>query len=267
MRISISLFGAACLAACATEVATAPLPVQDDPAPEIVAEAPLETPELVSTQVPEYGETWNISGGWPGEYPLGFSVLEDDVVLQGRTNMHPLTEPTVACPLDRFATYQQWNFARGDADDLDFVVANRMIDVTMTADAPIEVPAGEFGYETKALMLKSGEVLSYKRYLGEGFAIVGYQGSDYEINEAELVNVSDIDEAVNASGIGEDLWVEVTCQDEAASRAWILYDEAIRAQGIGPSPVIGYGEARDLTQEDVFHVYELMAIQAQAGEH
>lgn len=260
MKRRLSLFASVLvLAGCATSDVETPGPVPSDPMPsDPVIEA--DKTELGDTEAAgpvDYDEAWFISGGWPGEYPLGFSVLEAGVVLAGRAHMHPSAAADIACPVEQFATYQQWNNARGLSDDLDFVTATLKLTVTMTADAPIEVPADPMGYETKQLGLKEGDRLIYKRYLGEGYAIIEVNDREYDINENELANVSDIDEVVNSSRLGEDLWVELACADVAGSRAWILYDDAIETAGIGPTPVFGYGDSRDLSPEDVALSYEL----------
>lgn len=269
MRISTMVCSAALLGACTSTIVPVPEPTPEAPTEPVSIATdilPVETPDLSIVAPENYDDGWNVSGGWPGEYPPGFSVLEEGVVLQGRTAMHPLTEATIACPVSKLATYQQWNFLRTDADDLDYVVATKLFDITMTSDAPIEVPDDEMGYQAKQLPLKKGDVLTYQRYLGEGYAIISFGGVDYEINEAELVNVSDINEAASADGLVEDLWVEVACGDEAASRAWVLYDEVINTSGIGPTPITGYGESADITEADIAGVREQMEMAAEAGE-
>lgn len=218
------------------------------------------TPDIEPLQT-VYGDDWFVSGGWPGEYPPGFSILEDNVVLAGRADMDPDLAAEITCRMPKLATYQQWNTDRVDADDLDFVSASKKYEITMTANAPIAVPADELGYSTRQIDLKAGDVLTYKRYLGEGWAIISYQGTDYEINEAELVNVSNIDSSGQAVGSGEDLWVQVTCLDSKSTRAWLLYKEAMEDPGVGPTPVIGYGEARDLTPADLIEARVLKEMQ------
>lgn len=244
MKRSLGLVAAiAVLTACATSRVETPGPGPADPVIGTDQTAALEAP---GDPVEDYDEAWYISSGWPGEYPLGFSVLEDGVVLMGRARMHPSALPDVACPVAKYATYHQWNNDRVMADELAFVTATQTQTVTMSADAPIEVPADTMGYETKRLDLKAGDQLIYKRYLGEGYAIIEVNGRAFDINEAELANVSDIETVLAGAVEGEHLWVEIACLDEAGSRAWVLFGEAVRTDGVGPSPVFGYGESRDL---------------------
>jgi hypothetical protein len=112
----------------------------------------------------------------------------------------------------------------------------------MLVDANIETPGDE---GMQVLNLKAGDVLSYLRYLGEGFAIFGVNGQEYTINEAELRDIS----SMSAVSLEEDQWVEVACI--GGTRAWLLYDEAIAHDDIVPSPIVGFGEASDIYPDEV----------------
>lgn len=246
MRHTLLILTALTLSACTTRIEPAP-DTQLTNTPEAVETVEPETPILQD----HYAEGWDVSRGWPGEYPPGFSVLDDDVIVMGRSVMQPLTEPDVACALPKFATYQQWNTARVDGDALDFRTATKLFDITITTNAPIEVPGDALGYSTKLLQLETGDVLVYKRYLGEGYAIIAHDGVDYEINEAELTDISDFADASIAVGYQEDLWVNVKCVGDFGVRAWVLYDEARQHTDIGPTPIIGFGDSRDITGFDL----------------
>lgn len=246
MRHTLLAVTVLAVTACSTSIDPAPssqtVDMQD------VTETPVSEPD---TMIDSYAEGWDLSRGWPGEYPPGFSVLEEGVTLMGRSVMQPLSEADMPCPLPKFATYQQWNVARVESDDLDFRTATKLFEITMTTDAPIEVLADALGTTSKLLQLKTGDVLVYKRYLGEGFAIIAHDGVDYEINEVELSDISDFAEKSIAVGYQEDLWVNVKCADEPGNRAWILYDEARQNSGIGPTPIFGFGDSRDITGFDL----------------
>src|SRR5690606_9627873 len=127
-----------------------------------------------------YPEGWYVSYGWPGEYPAGFVVLDQGVKLNGRARPNPEAPANVSCTLPQYANYQIWNRDRVERDSLDFSVATKIVPVTMWVDAHIESP-GDTGMQM--LHLKAGDTLSYLRYLGEGFAIFGYNGQEYTINE------------------------------------------------------------------------------------
>ncbi|GAB5459535.1 MAG: hypothetical protein Hens3KO_25650 [Henriciella sp.] len=248
------------LSACSTRIEPAPSPQT------------INTPDPVETSISEpdmtidsYAEGWDLSRGWPGEYPPGFSVLTEGVTLIGRSVMQPLAEADTPCPLPKFATYQPWNDERAEADELDFRTATKLFDITMTTNAPIEVLADALGTSSKLLHLKTGDVLVYKRYLGEGFAIIAHDGVDYEINEVELSDISDFAEKSIAIGYQEDLWVNVKCASEQESRAWILYDEARQNSGIGPTPIFGFGDSRDITGFDLPDIRQQIEMEEEFG--
>ncbi len=255
----------ACLAAACATTKT----VSEDTATETTIEdVSSETLSEQDAKLSDYYATgWAVTGGWPGEYPAGFSILEENIVLEAHSRMHPLTPANVKCPVPQYATYQQWNIPRSQADNLNFQVATKIFNITITQDTTIEHPDNELAYRPKKLSLKTGDQLSYLRYLGEGFAIVEFEGKEYEIDEAGLHGVSDIDNSDNPDRNGEDLWLELTCADAKATRAWVLYDEVIRQDGVGPTPIIGYGESQDITQDDVQSIIEMMAINAEFGGH
>ena len=224
----------------------------DDSLPaEVPSSEPIASPYELAETAPDdrdfaalagYPEGWHVSYGWPGEYPAGFVVLDQGVKLNGRARPNPEAPANVSCTLPQYANYQIWNRDRVERDSLDFIVATKIVPVTMSVDAHIESP-GDTGMQT--LDLKAGDVLSYLRYLGEGFAIFGYNGQEYTINEAELRDISDL----GAGGLEENQWVEVACI--GGTRAWILYDDAIAGDSIVPSPIVGFGEASDIFPDEV----------------
>lgn len=190
-----------------------------------------------------YADGWHISPGWPGEYPAGFVVLDDGVTVKARAIPSPAATQDMDCALPRFANYQLWNNPRVAADELEFFVATRTFPVTLTQDAAVELISDAGSMQT--LDLKQGDHFTYLRYLGEGFAILSFEGTEYDINEAELMGVTDIQ-----AGKGEeDEWIRVTCSD--GSQPWLLYDEVVAVDGIVPSPITGYGDANDITLDQV----------------
>ena len=229
--------------------------------------APIATPEPTQTELdallPDYYSVgWAVTAGWPGEYPAGFSILAEGIVLNGHSRMHPQTPAIIKCPVPQFATYQQWNVSRAESDNLIFKTATKIFKITISEDTQIEYPSDEMGYQLKKLTLKVGDQLSYLRYLGEGFTIVEFNGKEYEINENDLYNVSDIATQQNS---GEDLWLELDCSDN--TRAWVLYDQVLRQKGVGPAPITGYGESTDITQSDVQGIIYQMELNARQGAY
>ncbi|KDA04258.1 hypothetical protein [Hyphomonas oceanitis] len=208
-----------------------------------------ETPQASDYVAPDfaklsgYGEGWYISPGWPGEYPAGFVVLDESISVMGRAKPNPASPQDKACTLPQLANYQLWNNPRVSSDELEFFVATKTFPVTLNQDAQIEYISDAGSMQT--LDLKQGEQLNYLRYLGEGFAILSYAGTEYDINEAELMDITDIQSTKGQ----EDEWLRVTCSD--GSKVWLLYDEVVTVPGIVPSPITGYGDASDITLDQV----------------
>ena len=263
MRTGWILAAAGALAACGQQ---AEAPVE---APETaIAEAPVEaveTPAEIAKSdmdldyraLSGYGDDWYLSPGWPGEYPAGFVILEADVTVNGRAKPNPAAPANIPCALPQYANYQLWNNARVASDKLQFFVATQTFPVTLSQDASIEY-VSEDGINN--LDLKAGDQLTYLRYLGEGFAIVSWQGQEYDINEAELRDISNIGSLSSL----EAEWVRVTCANGA--QAWLLYRETIQHEGIAPSPITGYGEAADIGPDDVDMVRDMADEMAAAYE-
>ncbi len=232
--------------------AVAPAPAEHETLQAEVPESePITSPYELAESAPDdrdfaalagYPETWHVSYGWPGEYPAGFVVLEPGVTVNARARPNPDVPANVPCTLPQYANYQIWNRERVERDHLEFIVASKIEPVTMLVDAKIETPGDE---GMKVLNLKAGDVLSYLRYLGEGFAIFDVDGQEYTINEAELRDIS----SMTGMSLEEDQWVEVACT--GGTRAWILYDDAIANDAIVPSPIVGFGEASDIFPDEV----------------
>jgi hypothetical protein len=204
-----------------------------------------ELPVTDYAAIAGYSADWHVSPGWPGEYPAGFVVLDKNVQVMGRAKPNPAAAQTVSCALPQLANYQLWNNARVSADKVDFFVATRTAPVTFSQEASVEI-ATDAGEET--LAFKKGDKLIYLRYLGEGYTVLSFNGTEYTINHADLTDITDIDALEHK----EDLWVQVTCA--GGGQSWLLYEEVIKAPGIAPSPITGYGEAADLVASEVDQV-------------
>ena len=212
-----------------------------------------EAPPTDYAALSGYDDSWFLSPGWPGEYPPGFAVLDADVRVPARARPNPTDPQDITCLLPQYANYQLWNTARNDADDLDYFVATKKLPVTVLEDAEVEF-VGDAGTET--LPLKAGDQLTYLLYIGEGFTVMSFNGREFHINEGQLREITDIGALENE----EDLWVRVTCL--GGKQAWLLFDEAVLEPGIYPSPITGYGDAKDIRPEEVETVREMMALDA-----
>jgi hypothetical protein len=254
MRFGWVLAGALLLVACGQKQAGAPGVEAEGAAAEAAAAAEQAVrPPLDYAALSGYDTTWFLSPGWPGEYPPGFAVLDAEVKVPARARPNPTDPQDIACLLPQYANYQLWNNPRTDEDDLEYFVATKKVPVTVLEDTDVEF-VGEAGIET--LSLKKGEVLTYLRYIGEGFTVMSYNSKEFDINEGELQSVTDIGDAQ----LEEDLWVRVTCL--GGKQAWLMFDEVIEEKGIYPSPITGFGDAADIAPEDVETVREAIATDA-----
>ena len=188
---------------------------------------------------PAYDESWYISPGWPGEYPNGFTVLKEGVVLAGRMAMNKQLAKSLQCPVPHKANYNQWNHERVKADKLEFVAAAKTFPVTIKQGINVPAVAGE---KDVTLSFKAGETLTYLTYIAEGFALMQYQDVEYQINEGDLGDQASFGEGRK---IIDDLWVNIPCAD--GQRGWILYAELQGRDGIGETEHMEYGVSGDLT--------------------
>ncbi len=255
MRIGWVLAGALLLAACGRNEGTSPDTAAVGTGADAAAAAAEQAarPALDYAALSGYDTSWFLSPGWPGEYPPGFAVLEADVKVPARARPNPTDPQDISCLLPQYANYQLWNNARADQDRLEYFVATKKVPVTVLEDTEIEF-VGANGIEK--LSLKTGDQLTYLRYIGEGFTVLEFNGREFDINEGELSNVTDIANTL----LEENLWVRVTCL--GGKQAWLMFDEVIEEAGIYPSPITGYGNAADIAPEDVDSVREAIATDA-----
>ena len=62
-----------------------------------------------------YDQSWFFADNYlPGEYPNGFGVTAEDVVVNGRAATDPELARVVACPLPKNAVYHPWNRLRAE---------------------------------------------------------------------------------------------------------------------------------------------------------
>lgn len=189
---------------------------------------------------PAYDDSWFLSPGWPGEYPNGFTILHDGVVLAGRAEMNKAAPKLLQCPVPRLANYNQWNQERGEADGLEFIAAAKTFELEVLQDGNVLGVADE---DDVMLALKAGETLTYLTYVAEGFGLIRFNGVEYQINEADLEGVVDFSAQRD---VADDLWVNIPCADK--QRGWVLYAEVQGMEGIGETEHTEYGVSRDLAE-------------------
>ena len=236
------------LAACnpsgpaSTETDTVAPQSDAGPSSEIDAETETDLTEILSDpediQTVGYPEGWEMQLYWSGEYPNAFAVNEEGTTVMGHETITFGEYPPIYCGLPHKATYSPWNVERMISDELIFVAMTFPTTFTINEDVSLEVFVGD-GVEQ--LDLKAGDTLTYKSYVAEGFFIAEKDGISYEMNEAALPQSTAFEQ-----GPEDQEWVQVTCDDAEKTRAWVLYEEALRAPGVEPYEYTGFGEAADL---------------------
>ncbi|NQY14349.1 MAG: hypothetical protein HRT81_10890 [Henriciella sp.] len=242
---------AATITFAATACSPAPDNAADTPAAtdEVsVTEADTETSsETTSVTEPEesddiqtvgYPDGWELQPFWSGEYPNAFSVTREGVTVMGHEAITFEEYPPIYCGLPHKATYSPWNAARREADKLEFVAMTYPTTFTIMEDTSVEAFVGD---GAEQLALSAGDELIYKSYLAEGFFIAEKDGVQYELNESDLPASTEFQQ-----GPEDQEWVLVTCDDADQTRAWILYDEALKAPGVEVYQYTAFGEASDL---------------------
>ena len=217
--------------------------------PDVAAEIKTE-PVKTETTTLTYGDKFYVSDFWAGEYPSGFAVAEDGVVLQARAQMHIDAPQDVSCPLPHNANYHTWNVARVNADDIRFHSVIETSTITITADIKIETSREDVD-ELIELDLKTGDTLTYLTYVGEGFIIAAYDGHEYFLNEGDFIDAAEFEKVDSTP----QQWVQVKCADDAGTRGWILYRDAEAEPGLVNALIAGYGETYDLDHEKMANAF------------
>jgi len=226
--------------AAAPDAAPATTTPSETPAavePDQAASEPV-TDETNGIETIGYPEGWELQPFWSGEYPNAFAVTQEGVTVLGHETITYQEYPPIYCGLPNKATYSPWNGARRESDDLDFVAMVYPTTFTIMEDTSVEVFVGD---GAEQLALKAGDQMVYKSYLAEGFFIAEKDGVQYELNEADLPQSTEFQK-----GPEDQEWVLVTCADAAGTRAWILYEDALKALGVEAYEYTGFGEAADL---------------------
>lgn len=243
--LSSGLFLAACGPTQETPVTTETNSETSEAIDTSDADTSVETPNPTPTPVDSngietvgYPDGWEVQPFWSGEYPNAFAVTEEGVTVMGHAAITYQVYPPIYCGLPHKATYSPWNVARRESDDLDFVAMVFPTTFTIKEDTRVEVFVGD---GAEMLDLSAGDQLIYKSYLAEGFFIAEKDGIQYELNEAELPQSTEFEQ-----GPEDQEWVLVTCDDAEKTRAWVLFDDALNAQGVERYEHTGFGEAADL---------------------
>lgn len=219
----------------AAEVPATPATADPSPVAEPATDAEQEETEI---QTVGYPEGWEMQPYWSGEYPKAFSVTQEGVTVMGHEVITHEQYPPIYCGLPNKATYSPWNAERRESDNLEFVSMVYPTTFTIMEDVSVQVLIGD---GTEQLQLKTGDQMIYKSYIAEGFFIMEKDGILYELNENELPHSTEFER-----GPEDQEWVLVTCNDAEKTRAWVLYEDALKAPGVDVYHYTGFAEASDL---------------------
>ena len=214
------------------EDAMAPATVEPDPAPQPSGDEQLEIPTV------GYPEGWELQPYWSGEYPNAFAITQEGVNVRGHETITFEEYPPIYCGLPYKAVYSPWNATRRESDDLEFVAMVFPTTFTLNEDVSLQALVGD-GEEQ--LELQTGDQLIYKSYIAEGYFIAEKDGIQYELNEGDLPQSTEFEQ-----GPEDQQGVHVTCTDADQTRAWVLYEDAIGANGVELYDYTSFGVAEDL---------------------
>ena len=186
-----------------------------------------------------YDKSWYEADYWPGEYPQGFSVKADNVVLKGRKTPNPATKATLDCAVPKGAVYHPWNESR----EATYRTYSKIVPLTIAQDFVYEFTNAEG--QTSARTLTPAEKLEYLVYQGEGYFTVRYQGREFTAGQDLFEHVA----PVSQDQFIDDEWVRIPCTNKV--EAWILLSD-LRGEkdewvtGLDGPNITEYGKATDL---------------------
>jgi uncharacterized protein YecT (DUF1311 family) len=196
-----------------------------------------------------YDASWYTSKFWSGEYPPGFSVVEEHTVVMARAKMDKDAPRALACELPYLAVIHPWNTMRIKKNKIEFISATKIVPLIAKGDFVFD---GYVGNKRVKLPVKKGTKLSYLRNNAEGAFEIEISGKQYTAGQDLYEHIED---ANVVDRFVEDNWVLLTCKN--GTRVYIYLNDLVSendhhskyAPGIadvGPG-LTGYGKARDLT--------------------
>ena len=204
--------------------------------PLLVLAVLIATPAAAQS-VPSYDDAWYRGDFWSGEYPNGFTVLED-TTLKLRPAISS-TEKTIDCPLPAKASIHPWNIARVKDMGLTFVTFSEIQEweVTEAYEAPFYSALDAM--ET-TLSFKPGDRFRYLIYYAEGAFLMEYEGVQYDGDQSLLEKSKQVNTASR-----DDEWLRIDCPNNMWG--WLyLPDLVIDDKTFGGPNIAEYGTAADL---------------------
>lgn len=194
-----------------------------------------------------YDKAWYITEYWSGEYPNGFSVIQENTTVPARSEMDLDKPANIQCAVPFKAVFHPWNEAR----KANYMTASRIVNMTAKIDFELE------GNNEEKVKVHKGDTVEYLIYGAEGGFTVRYQGVEY-YGDQELFEK--IEESQDSLDFHQDEWVHLTCGN--GENAWIFMPDLSQTDEQGEVktlPGIGswglgmrdYGQVTDLTDDDL----------------
>ena len=209
--------------------------------PRSTQAAEVNTPDRTfseNTEADSYNSDWAWNDMWPGEWPDGFTVEWENVVLTGFSEPEIGSEGSIKCPVIRGLTVHPWNKSRIESDDWQFKSATYRSNIDIIKDGNV---MAALGAKEPILKLRTGEQLRLEAILSEGFIKASYKGQTYEFFDHDLRSIAKFEESKKP-----DLWANIICNDKDQTRAWLKLDQVSKIEGVGPVNLEKYGHAEDL---------------------
>lgn len=187
-----------------------------------------------------YDKSWFVADYWSGEYPPGFAVTGDGVVLKGRAESDPDLAADIDCPVPKRAVFQPWNESRKAV----YRTYSKIVPLTVKADFSYEfIPADGVPATRK---VAKGDTLEYLIYGAEGSFQVRHKNDELTAGQDLFDHV----ETVEQSSFVEQEWVQISCEN--GKNAWVRLSELRTGDGwiagIGDPNITEYGKATDLAE-------------------
>lgn len=153
---------------------------------------------------------------WAGTHPNGFAVIQNGVVLPGRTVMNSRERPDLKCEVPMRAVYSPLNSSR----PAQYVTLTRPIPMFANTDLVM-------GFQND-VKVRKGDRIEYLLDQGEGAFLVRYKGKVISSDLALLDKVA-YDEKALKTRLYEE-WLKISCLN--GGDAWILMQDLANYKGL-----------------------------------
>lgn len=169
-----------------------------------------------------YDSSWYVTGYWPGEWPVGFSVARPSVTVTARSGMDKKLPRSVVCDLPYRAVFNPWNDARNAKSHVEYFTASKILDLTALKDFKLDD-------DGKPVVVKKGQVVEYLSYLSEGWFIARINGKIYDsygVADQSLFDDGKLSQPPANSGANAvDQWLSLRCVN--GKTAWIITSDLL----------------------------------------